>query len=248
MNRTQQASAYQIARSVRDGGVSSNEGADQMHRDVGLNITSAGFVIYVYLHMSQGIQYKRALNASDTEYFLGRIGDDDGVDRLKLALQALRLHIEYREGMGVTQAANRGILLRQEHWLQQLASLPNGDLIDIYDLNQQFANQIQKSQRDSVEARQRRLRSASKRPQRVAKMVKFFQRNPDVVAEVLFRAKGVCGNCRNRAPFSRRSDGSPYLEVHHKTPLAEDGDDTVANAIALCPNCHRHSHFGPIEA
>jgi 5-methylcytosine-specific restriction protein A len=27
--------------------------------------------------------------------------------------------------------------------------------------------------------------------------------------------------------------------------LASDGDDTVENAVALCPNCHRRAHFGP---
>nr|WP_275041241.1 HNH endonuclease signature motif containing protein [Halomonas meridiana] len=48
----------------------------------------------------------------------------------------------------------------------------------------------------------------------------------------------------NLAPFNRKSDGSPYLEVHHRKPLAEGGDDTVANAIALCPNCHRAAHYG----
>lgn len=40
------------------------------------------------------------------------------------------------------------------------------------------------------------------------------------------------------------SNESPYLEVHHKVPLALGGDDTVANATALCPNCHRQNHFG----
>lgn len=33
-------------------------------------------------------------------------------------------------------------------------------------------------------------------------------------------------------------------EVHHKVPLSAGGDDTVENAIALCPNCHRKAHFG----
>jgi 5-methylcytosine-specific restriction enzyme A len=248
MNIEQQATAYQIARSVRDEGVSPRAGAEQMQREIGLNITSASFVIYVYLHMSRGVQYKRALNASDTEYLLERIGADDGRQRLRLALQAFSLHIEYREGMRVSQAANRAILRRQELWLQQLVSQPNTEPIDINELNQQFADQVQKSQRDSADARQRRLRSAPKQPQRVAKTVKLFQRNPDVVAEVLFRANGICGGCLKEAPFSRRSDASPYLEVHHRTPLAEYGDDTVTNAIALCPNCHRSRHFGPTEA
>ncbi|MGB4922720.1 MAG: HNH endonuclease signature motif containing protein, partial [Candidatus Nitrotoga sp.] len=36
----------------------------------------------------------------------------------------------------------------------------------------------------------------------------------------------------------------PYLEVHHKMQLAKGGEDTVENALGLCPNCHRYSHFG----
>jgi len=248
MNRIQQATAYQIAKLVRDEGVSSTDGAAQMHRDAGINITSAGFVIYVYLQMSLGVRYKRALSASDSEYFLEKIGEDDGLDRLKLALQAFRLHIEYREGMGVTQRANREILRRQEHWIEQRDYFPNADPVDIYDLNAQFTDQVQRSQRDLVTERRKRLSSASKRPKRVAKLVKLFQRNPDVVAEVLYLAKGICGSCGSRGPFNRRSDGSLYLEVHHKIPLAEGGNDTVENAIALCPNCHRNKHFGPINA
>ncbi|WP_442967956.1 HNH endonuclease [Rheinheimera sp.] len=36
----------------------------------------------------------------------------------------------------------------------------------------------------------------------------------------------------------------PYLEVHHRIPLAEKGEDTLENAIELCPNCHIQAHFG----
>ena len=64
------------------------------------------------------------------------------------------------------------------------------------------------------------------------------------MAEVLVRARGVCDACKKSAPFVRRSDGTPYLEVHHKTLLADGGEDTVDNAMALCPNCHRQEHFG----
>jgi 5-methylcytosine-specific restriction protein A len=69
-------------------------------------------------------------------------------------------------------------------------------------------------------------------------------RNADVVAEVLIRANGTCERCGKNAPFLRAKDGTPYLEVHHKEKLANGGDDTVENAIALCPNCHRREHFG----
>ncbi|WP_244103918.1 HNH endonuclease [Burkholderia ambifaria] len=46
-------------------------------------------------------------------------------------------------------------------------------------------------------------------------------------------------NCKEPAPFLRKKDHTPYLDVHHKQRLADDGDDTIENAIALCPNCHR---------
>lgn len=73
---------------------------------------------------------------------------------------------------------------------------------------------------------------------------RVFDRNPDVIAEVLHQARGICGGCGKPAPFQRKSTGRPYLEVHHVLPLAQGGHDTVANAIALCPNCHREQHYG----
>jgi 5-methylcytosine-specific restriction enzyme A len=33
-----------------------------------------------------------------------------------------------------------------------------------------------------------------------------------------------------------------YLECHHIVWLAEGGEDTIANTVALCPNCHRKMH------
>jgi len=44
--------------------------------------------------------------------------------------------------------------------------------------------------------------------------------------------------------FIRKKDNTPYLEVHHKIQLAEGGEDSIENAIAVCPNCHRELHFG----
>lgn len=70
-----------------------------------------------------------------------------------------------------------------------------------------------------------------------------FQRNTDVIAEILDRANGFCERCGSAAPFISSATGQPYLEVHHKTRLADGGYDTVKNAIALCPNCHRHEHY-----
>jgi 5-methylcytosine-specific restriction endonuclease McrA len=110
--------------------------------------------------------------------------------------------------------------------------------------NTSLESRVRRSRLDSSVERRRRLEQAPKLAIRVTETVTVFQRNADVVAEVLSRARGICELCRENAPFCRLSDRTPYLEVHHCIPLAAGGEDTVENAIALCPTCHRKLHYG----
>jgi 5-methylcytosine-specific restriction protein A len=62
------------------------------------------------------------------------------------------------------------------------------------------------------------------------------------VAEYAKRlAKGLCDLCEMPAPFKNKKN-EDYLECHHIVWLAKGGEDTIANTIALCPNCHRKVH------
>lgn len=79
------------------------------------------------------------------------------------------------------------------------------------------------------------------RPGRLPGTAAEFVRCPKVVAWILMQAKGHCEQCGHPAPFCR-ADGTAYLEVHHVRQLAEGGPDTVDNAVALCPTCHRAAH------
>jgi 5-methylcytosine-specific restriction endonuclease McrA len=112
------------------------------------------------------------------------------------------------------------------------------------DIEASFQDDVEKSLRDSASARQQRLAKANKLPESIQVISRAFRRNADVVAEVLMRADGTCEECHSPAPFLRATDSSPYLEVHHRKLLSAGGEDTVANAVALCPNCHRKLHFG----
>lgn len=118
------------------------------------------------------------------------------------------------------------------------------DSIGLASYNSTFLKEVESSLRDSSTARQARLKKAAKIPTKIAVVSQVWVRNPDVIAEVLARANGQCEKCCKPAPFYRKKDGTPYLEVHHKIQLANDGEDTIENAIALCPNCHREQHFG----
>ncbi|WP_242446606.1 HNH endonuclease signature motif containing protein [Vibrio sp. T9] len=108
-----------------------------------------------------------------------------------------------------------------------------------------FENEVNESLDDSSENRQRRLASRSTKPKVVYRLVQDYRRDPDVVAEALYRAEGFCEKCKEKAPFIKRSNGEPYLEVLHIIPLSQGGLDSLENVISLCPNCHREIHFGP---
>jgi 5-methylcytosine-specific restriction protein A len=117
-------------------------------------------------------------------------------------------------------------------------------VINIQKLIDEEVEEIAKSKKDTSEARRKRIQSAQKRPVRLRVYSYTYRRNPDVVAEALFRADGICESCGNTAPFTRASDSSPFLEVHHINGVANGGDDTLDNVLALCPNCHREKHYG----
>lgn len=119
-----------------------------------------------------------------------------------------------------------------------------GEKFSLEEINSSFEKEVNKAKQSSADSRLKRLNIAPKKAKKVIIRTTIFKRNPDVVAEVLYQAKGKCGNCNNAAPFNKKTNDSPYLEVHHKKHLSDDGDDTVQNAIALCPNCHRKMHFG----
>ena len=117
-------------------------------------------------------------------------------------------------------------------------------LVDQDEFFGELEKKVQDSRTGSPEERKRRLKTSQKIPRKKAVKSYEFTRNPDVIAEVLERADGSCEDCEEPAPFRRASNNEPYLEVHHKTWLSRGGKDSVENAIALCPNCHRKIHYG----
>ena len=68
-----------------------------------------------------------------------------------------------------------------------------------------------------------------------------YVRSPEVVAWVLSYANGKCEACGKNGPFITNNDDF-FLEVHHVRFLSEGGADTIENAVASCPNCHRSFH------
>ncbi|HDY7447492.1 TPA: hypothetical protein RQJ36_004207 [Vibrio vulnificus] len=62
-----------------------------------------------------------------------------------------------------------------------------------------FENEVNESLDDSSENRQRRLASRSTKPKVVYRLVQDYRRDPDVVAEALYRAEGFCEKCKDKS-------------------------------------------------
>lgn len=162
--------------------------------------------------------------------------------------QAIEI-LEQQDGKAFTAIIK---LLRQKRhnhvYMESIAELPaRYGVRTMEEVEKELEEETNVSKGLTKKERSKRLRSALRIPKILTVTTTTYQRNPHVVAEVLERANGVCERCGATAPFIRASDGTPYLEVHHKQRLADGGEDTVENAVAVCPNCHRELHFGEGE-
>lgn len=233
--------SYNVASRVFNDEMTMKAGATELQDAHALNINSARDFINDYRHMLQGNVFHRAMSAPAIDYYLSRILDERDSASYKAAVSSVEKHIKYYEGIRkVHLNAMRTVVSRHK---DHIASPP---LLSAQEAS--FNAAVKKSFADSPARRHARLNDAARIPVKVKVITEAYMRNPDVVAEVLCRASGKCEQCQRPAPFKKKKDGSPYLEIHHRKLLSAGGEDTVENAAALCPNCHRHLHYGATGA
>jgi 5-methylcytosine-specific restriction protein A len=92
-----------------------------------------------------------------------------------------------------------------------------------------------------MEQLQARAKQAKKRPAIRTTQASTFVRDAAVAEYVKRLSGGLCDLCEKPAPFQNRFNEA-YLECHHIIWLAQGGEDTITNTVALCPNCHRKMH------
>lgn len=241
----QYKAAYAVAVRVFEKMINATQGARELSAQYEINETSAHDFIRDYGYMRTGKRITRGMSVDAANYFVMHIYAAQGKDGLRTAMKSVDGWIKYQESASPRSKGSRPTKLAALYdQMQQLLAEKPRPLAEIHD---DLERKVEQSARESRVDRLRRLSHAAKSPQSVEAITRVYLRNPDVVVEVLLRARGFCEGCGKRAPFKRRKDGTPYLEVHHIQQLAHGGEDTVENAVALCPNCHRHRHFGKTD-
>lgn len=98
-----------------------------------------------------------------------------------------------------------------------------------------------KSKEELFDSAREKSNTAEKNQEGTTVTTKIYKRDSAVAAYVKKRADGKCDLCGKEAPFKDKK-GLPFLEEHHVERLADGGKDSIDNAVALCPNCHRQIH------
>ena len=128
-------------------------------------------------------------------------------------------------------------------WIFPLQLVDKHQPINKSELAKTLEKRIKKNQNLTADELLEKIKSkkGSRKPGKRPTRSNYFQRDENIILYSLLRAKGICELCDKPAPFLK-SNGEGFLEVHHIQHLANNGDDSIENTVALCPNCHRKMH------
>lgn len=90
---------YKCGKKVANG-ENAQELADDIAESTGMNRNSAVMYLYAVQGMLNGVIYKRSISATAMKKYFDTIWNEYGSKGLKKALQATRLHIDYRRSCG----------------------------------------------------------------------------------------------------------------------------------------------------
>ena len=91
---------------------------------------------------------------------------------------------------------------------------------------------------------QRQRESGVDRPVTRVLSARAYERDPLVIAIARKRAGHKCEVEGCQHPSFETEKRVRYTEIHHIVPLADGGEDTIANVACLCANHHREVHLG----
>jgi 5-methylcytosine-specific restriction protein A len=196
------SAAYDAGKRWISGELSERQAVDSLVTGRGMNRASASDYVRNLRQMIKGEPFHRTLNTAGLQYYLDSIRVDFDEGAYRNALRSLAKHLDYYEELptGGKQPGLRQLLAQREASLEPRVA-------EIY--TNELETQVREALKRTPAERDERLASASRKPFASIALVKLFKRNPDVIAEVLLRANGTCEECRERAPFTRKSDGSP---------------------------------------
>jgi len=213
--------AYQVAKSIYSGSLSNKAGEKQLTQECKMALKSAQDYIRCYLKMIQGESFTHTINAYGIQYYLDNIMKDDGEEKLRAALESLRLHIHYRKSLKVNERKKQNIY---DSFIEEF-NFENKPFLypeEIFSTKKFKEGRVIKLQVNAYE-RNRRARE---------KCIKIYGVSCVICG---FNFEDVYGKL-----------GKGFIHVHHLKEIASRKEEYEINPIKdlrpVCPNCHAMIH------
>lgn len=180
-------------------------------------------------HMLNGTKHTRGISTDLREFYLGKIYEEFGIQRLKTALDAYMMHIEYYEDKRHT---NR--LIERSIYQKFLKKI---------DENQYFESDLQ-----LIESLKRNNVYYEGDAEQV--VINKYSRSKSARQDCIAKYGTKCSVCGLKFEDRYGELGKGFIHVHHLIPISsvkEMKEVTCDDLCPVCPNCHAMLHKGQLS-
>lgn len=213
---------YEKSKEIYSGKDSLKNAKETLYSEYGVNENSFADYYYAFKNMLDGKSHKRMINSDLRDYYLTRIYEDYGIDKLRIALQVYMDSISYYEG------SHNNRLLKTER--------------EIYDKHSQILdkNYSAKTIEDEIneEYWEGKLSQVN---------INIRERNRTARNKCIESKGKKCAVCDFDFEKVYGELGKDFIHVHHVNPISNREkeykiDNIEDELIPVCPNCHAMLH------
>ncbi|GGK09139.1 HNH endonuclease [Parabacteroides faecis] len=205
---------------------------------LGINENTASRYIGSLDDMLHGEGYKSTMNLSATDYFLQKISDKFGEEKLQKALSALKQHLEYYTSLKDRTKNSKNGLWEIYYKYRNVTKIEDEDDLEQNCLDKIVIKEDIKAIVDDL------MNLKVSDPVSVVINKKVFKRDNKTISQLKY-LRGYC--CQMCGIQILKADGSFYIEGAHIDPKKDWGNELPNNILILCPNHHKEFDYGNLE-
>lgn len=213
--------AYDVAKKFFQKEITLKEAKEILSKN-GMNKKSALDYVYNYSNLIQGKLFTRTTNTYGTDYYLGKIYEENGQSGLENALISLSQHLDYYE-----EKSGSSVKQRRDIYNKYLKVLGKKPEITVY------ADEVDKN-----------LKYAEGKTKTV--LVNSYERNQVARQKCIDHYGASCQVCNFDFEKYYGDIGKDFIHVHHVVEISTIGKeysvDPIKDLIPVCPNCHSMLH------
>ncbi len=212
---------YYLARDVYLEKLTKKEAAELAINNEIMSKGSAQDYVQNFLHIMNGLVYKRTMNLKGTRIYLEKIYEDFGIQKLRQALEVVTCHVEYYNALGY------GKQVQTQELVDELSEKYQIESLGITYPDEVVGDELKEGAKRQV-------------------TVNAYERNPKARAQCIEHYGNSCYICNFNFHEYYGDLGTGYIHVHHEVDLAHIGETYIVNPIndlkPVCPNCHAMLH------